>query len=360
MKYTIFFALVFILTSYHLSGQTYTYTESIEYDPINQQWLASNGDRIIADDGQGNLSYFGTGATSYGLEVMGDIVFGIHGGNVIGYDLNTEMEVSVATIPGASFLNGLTNDGVSNLYATDFSSKKIYKIDVSDLSNPVVSEIVSNTQTTPNGIVHDPTNNRLLFVNWGSNAAVKAVDLATNMVSIVTTTNLMNIDGIDEDNEGYYYLSSWSPARITRYNPDFTMSEIISTPLLSAPADIGYAKEIDMLGIPMSSEVLFISFEQDTVPVSSENVLARELNLKIFPNPVSAKSYIQFDLNESQSVEIEVLDVSGKVIKNLYDGVQPAGRHRILFAGHELAAGIYFCKFKYKNSIFMEKICIGK
>ena len=92
---------------------------------------------------------------------------------------------------------------------------------------------VNNTVSTPNGIVFDGENNRLIFVNWGSNAAIKAVDLSNNSVSTIITTNLGNIDGIDDDNDGNYYISSWSPARITKYDKDFVNPpEIISTPFM--------------------------------------------------------------------------------------------------------------------------------
>ena len=71
----------------------------------------------------------------------------------------------------------------------------------------MVTQIVSNTVSTPNGIVYDGENNRLIFVNWGSNAAIKAVDLSDNSVSTLTTTTLGNCDGIDNDSYGNYYVS---------------------------------------------------------------------------------------------------------------------------------------------------------
>ena len=92
------------------------------------------------------------------MEVLGDHLFVIDGSTIRGFELGTENEVMTLNISSAGFLNGMTNDGVSTLYATDFSGKKIYKIDVSDLSNPSSEVIVSNTISTPNGIIFDGAN----------------------------------------------------------------------------------------------------------------------------------------------------------------------------------------------------------
>ena len=56
MKLT--FALFMLMVPFFLKGQTYENAESAEYDPVNNQWLVSNGTNIIADDGEGNLSFF--------------------------------------------------------------------------------------------------------------------------------------------------------------------------------------------------------------------------------------------------------------------------------------------------------------
>ena len=106
---------------------------------------------------------------------------------------------------------------------------------------------------SPNGVVIDEAGGRAIVVMWGTNADVLAVDLATGAVTtLVNGTGLGNLDGIDVDGEGRYYISSWSPARITRYPADFSTPETVVSSGLASPADISYAVALDTLAVANS------------------------------------------------------------------------------------------------------------
>ena len=340
-------------------AQLLSTVESVEYDVVNDRFLASNGNSIVAIDTDGNQSYFGSNLDAdYGMEIIGNTLFAVASGGVKGYDLTTETQVMNLSIPGTGFLNGMASDGSSTIYVTDFSNRSIFKIDVSDLSNPSYEEIVSNTVSVPNGIVYDGANNRLVFANWQNNAAIKAVDLSNNAVSTIITTNLSNIDGIDDDNEGNYFLASWSPTRITKYDPSFTSSEIITAPGLSNPADICYAKEINTLAIPNSSNatVTFVVFEQDTMTTSIPLLDTVAPALQVSPNPATDQSIISFELTEAQQLSLSIYDVNGMLIHQLLDGIQDAGQHRVLLNGLEFSTGIYFCRLQVGKELRTQKI----
>ena len=358
MKKVVLLFLGLIFSSNMTFSQVYQSAESVEYDPVNKRWLASNGSNIIADDGYGNLSFFGSGSASHGMEVMGDQLFAISSNVLRVFDLSTEMEIASYSIPGVSFLNGITNDGVSNIYVTDFGAKKIYRIDVSDLGDISHEEIVSNTSQTPNGIIYDEDNNRLLFVTWGSNAKVRAVDLTNNMVSDVVNTGLGNIDGIDEDNAGDYYIASWSPAQISKYDKDFANPlEVITTPFISNPADIGYSLENDTLAIPIGNNVVFVGFDTDSTTAVIDE-LATSLDFKVYPNPISDQSYIQFELKQNEDIDLTLLDSNGRHIKTLMSGEQSAGLHKVLFADHRLTAGKYYVRLDINRQSTVKQIIV--
>lgn len=342
-------------------AQTYSGAESVEYDPVNKQWLASNGSSIIADDGHGNLSYFGNGATSFGVEVMGNTLFGIGNGGIKGYDLTTTQEVMSLSIAGASFLNGLTNDGGGNLYASDFGASKIYKIDVSDLSAPSYEVIVDDLGSTPNGLVYDAMNNRLVIAGWGSNAPIKAVDLTDNTVTTLVTTNLGNIDGIDEDNDGNFYLSSWSPNQISKYDNAFANPiEVISVPFaISNVADICYAKQNDTLALPQGNKVQFLDLSPDTVVMTNTSLIEEaSIPMGVYPNPISHESFIQFELAKQEYIDLSIFNQQGQKIETLLNGVQQKGVHKVLLINHQLPVGVYFCHLSTKNASAIRKIVV--
>ena len=352
MKLTITFLSLLFTFCYSFS-QSYSNAESVEYDPVNDRWLVSNGNRIISDDGNGNLSFFGTGGANAGLEVIGNTVFGVQGSNIVGYDLTTEQQVTIATVSGASFLNGMTSDGVDTIYVTDFSAGEIHEIDFSNFASPVVTEIVSNTQNTPNGILYDGDNNRLIYVSWNGNAQIKQVDLSNNQVSTIITTSLGSIDGIDDDAAGNYYVSSWSPDRITKYDSNFENPETVTTPSLNSPADIGINQTTGIMGIPMGSSVVFV----DLGVLSIEEYNSNELNFSVFPNPIDATSRLKIS-NYNTSLKVEILDISGRVVQLISNKIDSSNNSIALNTINQ-ASGIYFIRVSNEFGTFTKKVIIN-
>lgn len=329
--------LIFTCLTSNIYGQTYSAAESVEWDPINEQWLVSNGFDILADDGMGNKSVFSSDGTSYGLEVMGEVVYGLTGSKLKAIDLNTKETLFELDIDGAGFLNGLTNDGVSTLYATDFSNREIYKIDVSNINQPSYEKYISNTFEAPNGILYDGENNRLLYVTWQSNAQIKAIDLTTKAITTVVNTNLDNIDGIDDDAEGNYYVSSWSPAFITKFNHDFTISEVVNTPTLNKPADIGFNKDNMTLGIPMGFSVIFVSLNNVGVTETDNG----RVSFGLSKNPVESYSQLSVDLTQSEKIKVVIFELSGRIIETVVNSVLSAGNHLFVIDTSKLKSGMY-------------------
>jgi hypothetical protein len=331
-------------------AQSLSNIESVEYDHNNHRFLVSNSSSIISlDPSSGDLSYFGSGSASYGMEVMNNTIFVISNG-IKAYDLTSELEVMDLEIPGSIFLNGMASNGVDKLWLTDFSAKKVYEVDVSDLENPSYTIIIENTGSTPNGIVYDEDNNRLLFVNWNSNAPIKSIDLTTYILEEVISTSLGNCDGIDNDNSDNYYVSSWSPLQISMFNSDFSDDlVVIEAPGISSPADICYAQEIDTLAIPNSGNntVTFIGFTTTGIDENRIN----ESGLRIIGNPITVQSYIHFYNPSNSFIELSIYSVEGKLVKQLIKGNRQVGDYSILLNGIELTRGAYIAKLSVNNKV---------
>jgi hypothetical protein len=236
----------------------------------------------------------------------------------------------------------MASDGANRVWVTDFGGLKIYELDYTDLANPSYTTVVSNTGITPNGICYDEANNRLVFVAWSGTSsditAVSLIDYATS--TLVANASLNSIDGIDNDSEGNYYLASWAPQRITKYAPDFSVSEVITVAGgLNNPADIAYAEEIDTLLIPNSGNntVRIIGFQTSDIT----NVDGSKSELSCFPNPVTENSVLTFVTLQSGLVKVEVLDMQGKTVHELLTENLPAAKHRIVVGELPIASGSY-------------------
>ncbi len=339
-------------------SQSYSNAESVEWDGANNRWLVANGSNIIIDDGAGNLSFFGNASASHGMEVVGDILFAIDSNVVKGYMLDDASEVMSLSIPGVAFLNGMGSDATNEmLYISDFGNNKIFSVDVSDLNNPTFVEIVSSTGGTPNGVIFSEMDNALYFVTWGGSAKIKSVDLTDFSVSdAVSNTGVGNIDGIVYDEiEDAYFISSWSPARITRYSGDFSSSEIVNTTSISAPADIGINVMSKIIGIPVGNNVVFSSYNQ-TAGVNEHSL--ETLQFSMTENPIKSQTMVQFMLENQAKVIASLFSLDGKKIQELYSANDSSGQVEFLLSNTGLSSGMYLLQLKINNQILTKKVLV--
>ena len=342
MKNTV---LLFLLSlPIWVGAQSITGTEAVEYDPGQNRFLITNGSSILQQaSGSDDLEFFGDEDADYGMEVINNKLYTVSGGftqSIKVFDLDTEELLGQTTIPGSEFLNGMASDAAGNrIWVTDFSGGNIYEINVADDNDLQVNTIVSNTVCTPNGITYDEQNNRLCYVCW-SGGGVRQVDLSDNSTSELIDTGLSQIDGIDHDEDGNFYISSWSPTRITKLSNDFTVQETITSTGLSQPADISYAIETDTLAIANSgsNSITYLYFGD---PVGVEEV-SSAFELNIYPNPVDPSSVVSFELKETANCFIQVVEVNGKRGPILLQDTLPRGTHMASFAGYSFDAGTYF------------------
>jgi sugar lactone lactonase YvrE len=345
MRFSILLAA--IVLGQAMTAQNLTNIESVEFDAVNHRFLVGNGNNIVEVDATGTPIAIFTGDSpkaDYGMEVIGNTLFTIVDSSVRAYDLATGSQLSSITIAGALFLNGMASDGQNRVWVTDFDAFKIYELDYTDLANPSYTAVVANTGVgvTPNGICYDETNNRLVFVAWsGASSDITAVSLVDYaLTTLVANASLNSIDGIDNDSEGNYYLASWAPQRITKYTPDFSVSEVITVAGgLNNPADIAYAEDIDTLLIPNSGNetVRIIGFQTSNV----EGVDASSSQLACYPNPITENSVLTFSTALSGVVKVEILDMQGKTVHELLTENLPAAKHRIVVGELPIASGSY-------------------
>lgn len=290
------------------SAQTYSGPESVEFDSRNNRWLISNtqSHEILSRDSNGVVTVFAGNISSgpYGIEVVGDTLFACCGSNITGFLLSDGSVVFNVNV-GATFLNGIAHDNSGNLITTDFSAKTIHKLSITTQTDTIIASALPQS---PNGIVYDNANSRCIFVNWGNNAPVKAIDMNTFVVTTVVNTSLGNCDGIAVDGRGNYYISNWSSQSVVRYDSSFLSGPVTVVSNLSHPADIYYNISDDTLVIPNASDntVDFIGFGSVTAvnPVKATNNF-------VYPNPFADNLQLK-TLNVSANPCFELIDMTGR------------------------------------------------
>lgn len=312
MKNTLL-TLLLVLCCLPAISQTYNSPESIEFDYANNRWLIANnsGSNILArSSATGTLTVFTSLPVGpHGLEIVDTVLYVCDGARIRGYGLTGAAEVFNVNL-GATFLNGLTHDDSGNLFATDFSAKKIYRISI---ASGTFNVFATGLTKSPNGIIYDQPNNRCVFVNWGASASIMAVSLADSSVSTVKTTSLSNIDGIARDAAGNYFVSSWGLNGISMFDNTFTTGPTTVVSGLNNPADICYNTLTDTLGVPNAGSSLNNTTYHYLGGVTAIQQPDPFPSVRVYPNPAVDEVYVQL-LAEPVNAGWVVTDLQGRVL----------------------------------------------
>lgn len=260
-SFRILLLLSMVSLSFAHQAQTPSNVEAAEYEPNSDRWFVSNGNSILvtADEGE-SWSVFGDGGATHGMEVLGTTLFAIQSNVIRAFDVVTGEQLGSLSPGGVnSFLNGMGSESGpfgDLLVVSDFAEGSLLRIDVSDPTDMVASTLVANTGTTPNGVTIQ--NGVATVVNWGNNADILQVDVATGEVTtLIDGTGLGFCDGVDWAN-GSLIVSSWNPQRISRFTPNATtptgwdVETLVQGAPLDNPADLSVNSNGDRYAVACS------------------------------------------------------------------------------------------------------------
>jgi hypothetical protein len=239
---------------------------------------------------------------------------------------------------GATFLNGICSDGSNYIYTTDFTAKKIFKINI---AAQTFTTFCTGLAKSPNGIIYDGANQRIIWVTWGTSAPIMQALLSDSSVSQVTATTLGNCDGIDRDGSGRYYVSAWNTQSIYRFDNLFSAAPVAVVTGLSSPADIYYNLTNDSLVSPNAGNNT-VTFHYMGAPTFVEENSSSTFS--VYPNPASRELTIENGKWKINSIEI--YDVHGR--RSLTKILSSEERVTIIDVS-ELKAGIYFARLLFPN-----------
>lgn len=105
-----------------------------------------------------------------------------------------------------------------------------------------------------------------------------------------------------------------------------------------------------------------ITIESVTALPESHDNIPGEFELRAnYPNPFNAHTRIDFSLNESGSVKLDIYDIQGRLVRKLLNGYYEAGFYGQIWdgrsdAGKPLASGIYLYKLTFDNNSLTRKM----
>jgi hypothetical protein len=83
----------------------------------------------------------------------------------------------------------------------------------------------------------------------------------------------------------------------------------------------------------------------------------------LYPNPATNMTTISFSLSQSRQMNIQVFDMTGRLIKTLAEAKMETGAHQLIWdlrdeRGRPVNSGIYFVRINSGNSIETKKLSV--
>ncbi len=95
--------------------------------------------------------------------------------------------------------------------------------------------------------------------------------------------------------------------------------------------------------------------------INNNTVTANDFILKQnYPNPFNPETNIAYELKQKAFVTLKVLDLSGKEVAVLVNGIKAPGSYKVKFSGENLSSGLYFYKLESGEFSEVKKMMLIK
>jgi len=128
---------------------------------------------------------------------------------------------------------------------------------------------------------------------------------------------------------------------------------------------IFYVNDKDAGGIPQTegsvtdNPMLYLRYPVDELGIGEPEIIPIEFEtLGNYPNPFNSSTVISYNLEKESLIRLDIYDITGRRIAVLFDGVQEAGWHFIMWDAGDATSGIYFCRLETADKEYARKITL--
>jgi hypothetical protein len=89
-----------------------------------------------------------------------------------------------------------------------------------------------------------------------------------------------------------------------------------------------------------------------------ENTSISVSEINISPNPVSDLMSVNYIVNQTQNICIQLIDINGKVVKTLVNENQTSGNHTVISNIQDVSKGVYFVKASTNNQKITQRLIV--
>lgn len=252
--------------------------ESAAYDPKRNVIYVSNVNGPPAEkNGAGFITKISVDGQVQELEWVTGLNapkgLGIHENSLYVSDIDVLVEINVETgevvnrhlIPNTKLLNDVSIDNSGQVYVSDFAGYAIYRL--SDGQPELLAQ--GPALEGPNGVYVE--DDRVIVASWGVvtdpetfgtdvPGHVHTVSLSDKTVdSLGNTTPIGNLDGVEADGKGNYFISDFIAGKILYFTPSGEVSTLLT--LTRSTADIGFIQDKQLLLVPVMFDGKLLAYK---------------------------------------------------------------------------------------------------
>jgi len=92
---------------------------------------------------------------------------------------------------------------------------------------------------------------------------------------------------------------------------------------------------------------------------NTTQISENEFSISTFPNPIKDKINVNYTLPESSNVTIDLVDLQGEIVENLFASLQDKGDYKLMLPlANRYKGGVYFIHFERDNKLTIKKVFI--
>lgn len=198
-----------------------------------------------------------------GMAIVGDILYVADINELVAIDLASNKISQRYVAKDAKFLNDVAADQAGNVYVSDMLTNTIYR-----LSNNTFASWINDQQLEfPNGLLVEGDN--LILGSWGVMTDgfataipghLKTIAISTKAItSLGDATPVGNLDGVEADGEGNYFVTDWMVGKLLHITPAGISTTLLS--LTQGSADHTVLADQNLIIIPMMLSGNVIAYE---------------------------------------------------------------------------------------------------
>ena len=211
--------------------------ESVIYDEKNNVLYVSNiVNHPFKKDGSGFISKLSlTGEVlelewikelnaPKGLTIVNDKLYIADIDELVEVDIANSKILNKYKASGSVCMNDVTHDKYGNVYVGDTYTDSIYRLN----SFGQLPLWFYSPGLAPNGMHIDNENSKMIVGNWGAvmegwgtpelSGSLKSIDLNTKKLRNMGSKPIGNLDGVESDGKGGYYVTDWSATKLYSVN----------------------------------------------------------------------------------------------------------------------------------------------